>query len=370
MVFYIRFLKVPKIFPSNAAFTFIVATTVTLTSDLGDEFLAQDVELFAHLACNGVIHTPPHRPKWQAGMRALRFEFCVSNKDAAGPLRLCISSHSPSGPDQLSATRMPELVSARSGSFGVSTAREAPRKVERRLDINVSGCAELSIWEETGESIARHIWDASLGLVAHLRFLLLPQPAPATPSPLRHLLHTPRSTPLRVLELGAGCGIVGLALAQMRSDSHVMLTDLPEAMNILALNASTARLASGSQVEHLPLDWDAERPESVQDKRFELVLVSDCTYNADSLPALVRTLRAVVRDEEEGVLVLVAMKARHESEKVFFGLIAGAGFVQVEYCSVSLPDRLRGVQGRSLDIVEIYAFSRSGRNGQTGKPYG
>ncbi|MCJ1281992.1 hypothetical protein MMC26_001315 [Xylographa opegraphella] len=363
MVFYIRFLKVPNISPSSAGSDFTVKTTFTLTSDLGDEFLAQDVELFVHLDCNGVTRTPPNHPKWYAGMRTQRLELRMSKHDAAGPLRLCISGHGPCAADQLSAARMPELVSAWSGFFGVSGSPEAPRTIERRFDMNIDGCAELSVWEETGESIARHIWDASLGLVTHLQVLLQPQPGPLSSSPLRRLLHTPVSTPLRVLELGAGCGIVGLALAQMRSDCHVVLTDLPEAMDNLSLNTAAARLANGSHVEHLPLDWDAELPETIWGRRFELVLVSDCTYNADSLPALVRTLEAVVG--QMGTLVLVAMKVRHESEQVFFELMAGEEFVQMEHWSVQLPDKSRAVEGRSVDVVEIYAFSQ-GREGRRG----
>ena len=210
--------------------------------------------------------------------------------------------------------------------------------------------------------------DASLGLIAHLRVLLSPGSNPALSSRLRQLLHPERSTPLRVLELGAGCGIVGLALAQMRPDTHVLLTDLPEAMDVLALNTAAARLADGSCVEQLSLDWDTELPKAVGERRFELVLVSDCTYNADSLPALVKTLGAVVREEreveEKGAVVLVAMKVRHESESVFFELMAGAGFALLEQWSVSLPDRSRNALGRSLDVVEIYAFGRLGRGGE------
>ena len=215
------------------------------------------------------------------------------------------------------------------------------------------------------------IRDAGLGLVAHLRVLLQPQAGPVACSPLRRLLYHPRSTPLRVLELGAGCGIVGLALAQMRADTHAVLTDLPEAMDILSLNIAAACRANGSHVEPLPLDWDAELPKSVWERRFELVLVSDCTYNADSLPALVRTLGAVVQEEKEvaekGSLVLVAMKVRHESEKVFFELMASAGFAQVEHWSIGLPDTSRGAVGRSVDVVEIYAFGRLGRDGEGAK---
>ena len=151
----------------------------------------------------------------------------------------------------------------------------------------------------------------------------------------------------------------------MRKETWVTLTDLPEAMDILALNTAAARVADGSHVEYLPLDWDAELPASVAQTRFELVLVSDCTYNADSLPALVRTLGAVASRGKE-VLVLVAMKVRHESEGVFFGLMASAGFVQAEHWSVGLPDGARAAQGRGEEVVEIYAFGRAGRDGESG----
>jgi predicted nicotinamide N-methyase len=91
-----------------------------------------------------------------------------------------------------------------------------------------------------------------------------------------------------VLELGTGCGIVGMTLAALIPNSHVTLTDLPEARDIVSRNISSlaAELRNDSTIRFEELDWDAELPAwyaaSQERVRTELVLASDCTYNSDS----------------------------------------------------------------------------------------
>jgi len=41
---------------------------------------------------------------------------------------------------------------------------------------------------------------------------------------------------LKILELGAGCGIVGITLSSYFPTSQVLLTDLPEATEIIERN--------------------------------------------------------------------------------------------------------------------------------------
>ena len=160
-----------------------------------------------------------------------------------------------------------------------------------------------------------------------------------------------------VLELGSGCGIVGLEVAQICSQCDVTLTDLPDTMEILSYNVSTvvgSNPAVGNVITGV-LDWDDANPKLVQGHRYDLVIVSDCTYNADSIPALVRTL-AVVVDEWPAALIVVSMKVRHDSEAVFFDLMAAAGFVVAEHSAITLPDQQRANSGRELEIVDIYIF--------------
>lgn len=79
-------------------------------------------------------------------------------------------------------------------------------------------------------------------------------------------------------------------------------------------------------------------------------MVADCTYNPDVVPDLVKTLRGL-GEKSPQVLVLVAMKVRHESEGVFFELTKEAGFVVVERGLVPLP-----VLGGEAEEIEIWMF--------------
>jgi hypothetical protein len=168
---------------------------------------------------------------------------------------------------------------------------------------------------------------------------------------LKHVLSIDRSQPLQVVELGAGCGIVGIALATMLPNCSVILTDLPEVEDIVTRNINAAQLAATSSLHYQNLDWD-DPPDQLCPRPIELILVSDCTYNADSLPALVSTLDRLVRTSPEAI-ILVALKRRHDSETVFFDLMRSAGFTAVQD-SVEIPSQHDGV-----DEIEFYCYSRS-----------
>lgn len=197
--------------------------------------------------------------------------------------------------------------------------------------------------------------DAGIALAAYLSTLMLQQ---RTISDLAKLLQ--RSTPRgpRILELGSGCGIVGLEIAALCSAGNVLLTDLPAAMDILNHNVERAKLiTSRGKLATAVLDWDEPLPERVRKQRFDLMIVSDCTYNPDSVPALVKTLSAVAENSSDA-LILVSLKVRHDSEAIFFDLMASAEFVEAEHDAIPLPDRHRSETGQELEAVEIYVYRR------------
>ena len=165
---------------------------------------------------------------------------------------------------------------------------------------------------------------------------------------------TPRGP--RILELGSGCGIVGLQVSDLCSTSDVLLTDLPEVMDILNHNVERARFVSSrGQLATAILDWDQPLPERVAKQRPELVIVSDCTYNPDSIPGLVRILK-MVADNSPDALIVVSLKVRHDSEAIFFDLMAGAEFLEAEHTTIPLPDRHRSETGQELEVVEVYVY--------------
>lgn len=161
-------------------------------------------------------------------------------------------------------------------------------------------------------------------------------------------LTTKANERVKVLELGSGCGIVGIGLTQLLSNCEVVLTDLPEAAEIAQRNVE---VANSSSVRFEVVDWDEALPASVGQHPFDVVLVADCTYNPDSSPSLVRTLAAVAGRSPDTVVV-VAMKVRHASEAVFFDLMGQAGFAVRETLSQPLPTEASSEE----EHVDMFVF--------------
>ena len=160
---------------------------------------------------------------------------------------------------------------------------------------------------------------------------------------------------LKVLELGAGCGIVGLTLASHRrqESTTIQLTDLPEASSILDRNITRFRkMRSRSEVTHRVLDWSLEDlPRDIASAMWDLILVADCTYNPDVVPDLVKTLKRITSGNSKNALICLAMKVRHDSEMVFFQLMRDSGFAILEEGKVGLP-----VLEEERQEIEIFIF--------------
>jgi methylase of polypeptide subunit release factors len=135
-----------------------------------------------------------------------------------------------------------------------------------------SRCTELGV-------LTKIYRDAGITLSCQIAALKNPY------STLAKALLSPASEPrLHVLELGTGCGMVGIAVAQTVSNSEVLLTDLPEAREIVERNIQSAVEAPGASLAFMELDWDADLPDDLQSTSGELNLIvaADCTYNPDS----------------------------------------------------------------------------------------
>lgn len=175
-------------------------------------------------------------------------------------------------------------------------------------------------------------------------------------APLQELLKNQHNRPIHVIELGSGCGIVGIALAELLPQCAVLLTDLPEVEEIVARNIDTAIVAPNSSLEYQCLDWDEELPHGISSRRIDLILISDCTYNADSSPALVSILSQLVRKSPKAI-ILVALKRRHDSEDIFFDLMQTAGFRTLNKDIVRLPS-----QHGQEDQIELYCYALPNRS--------
>ncbi|PYH73806.1 protein N-lysine methyltransferase family protein [Aspergillus vadensis CBS 113365] len=355
MVYYIRFLKTPR-FQKQKPGSISVSALICITTDLGDDFLAQDVNLLVTLSLNDsgkILYQEPL--SWKAGRRELPimlgpFSANISQQTIIlGVTATSPQKRSPSPDRLLGNSSLPLVMSAWSAPFGGSPSSVAEKLVERRF--GPKDRLGLRIWEETGNSIARHIWDAAVASVVYLQQIVTGDPAVSVPL-LQGLLRGERNSPLHVLELGSGCGVVGIALAELLPQCSVVLTDLPEVEEIVTQNIAVAKPADSSELEFRTLDWDEELPSDLCGGSIDLVLVSDCTYNADSLPALVSVLSRLVQMSPEAV-ILVALKRRHESESIFFDLMQSAGLHNLHLDRKQLPS-----QHGQTDDIELRCYGR------------
>mmetsp|Transcript_23340 Transcript_23340/g.72106 ORF Transcript_23340/g.72106 Transcript_23340/m.72106 type:complete len:287 (-) Transcript_23340:99-959(-) len=121
----------------------------------------------------------------------------------------------------------------------------------------------------------------------------------------------------RILELGCGTGVVGLA-CWLRGAAEVVLTDLPDHVALARDNASSTlgddgALPAGVRVvghawgeplgDELAGDWD-------------VVVASDCLYDVNALPGLLKTLGAVA--SAKTVAYLAYKRRVDEREAPFF----------------------------------------------------
>ncbi len=198
--------------------------------------------------------------------------------------------------------------------------------------------------------------DAGIALTAYLDRIIALQ-AEGIPL-LEQVLSSATYKKLNVIELGCGCGIVGIGLAQTVPDCEIVLTDLPEAEETVRRNIASMNPAMSSTVSFQGLDWDKPLPAKVRDRPFDMVLVGDCTYNSDSSPALVRTLAALVKRSPKAIIV-VAMKVRHESESIFFDCMQDAALVIESRVMLPLPRNEEWSD--ASEHVDLYVFRDKGR---------
>ena len=150
MVWYIRFLKTPKIDQKGH-----VRALITITTDLGDGFYPDDLTLHATITSSENFMSEWQSVEWKGGMRTLWID--IANVDANLPvdLRLVVNSETSIEGNHVSVENMPEILGVWSDIFGKSKS-QAGSIIQRRYRTCLK--VEKIIIEETGESIARHIW--------------------------------------------------------------------------------------------------------------------------------------------------------------------------------------------------------------------
>ena len=412
---YIRLLRPPSVSATRRR-TSSLALLFTITTDLGDSFLLPEepVDVVIKLASTlesgeptSVCLTKPASStlhQWRPGMRVVKVDLDLPD-EAVRLLRtgrvatvsiepeneeyssLRIGNILPRGSDHSTNDRGLIMGLVVRLDFEAGGEHASFRKLhlgQRHDTLPPNGALYLDVEEEIGESIARHVWDAGV-LTASLLSRICENSAAlddlGSIPPLMQVLCKEGS--LNILELGCGVGILGLSLAAILNSgrsprvgrgNHILLTDLPEAEERARGNIAHAEYkgnkiataASTTSVGYENLDWEDGRegrfPSAVQSRAWDLVMLSDCTYNVDMLPALVGTLSALHEaNAAQGpklpkfrTRVLLATKPRHASEKALFGFLANADWSILSSRTLPLP-----VLGGPPQAVEVYVFEKA-----------
>ncbi len=160
MIHHVRFLKLPRV-EANGPSSFAIKALITITTDLGDSFLPSRIALSAGLWSDTRLLVDKTRSIWQSGMRSLWIEFNVSKtKQVTWPLRMEIS-HGPGEQalNVLSLEQLPRVIDICSHPIPAKVGSEVSKRVLRVFQLATGPL--LRIHEDTGDSIARHIWCVS-----------------------------------------------------------------------------------------------------------------------------------------------------------------------------------------------------------------
>lgn len=170
---YLRFLKVPTTSipepPKNftpQSTTVTVTTLITISTDLGEFYLNKDAIIRASLRRSDnpdrtVLSTAA--VYWKPGMRNAEIKLIHRvgryAKDIPREGIVCVTVQDLAADDMRNLSiggAYHKILSAWSPSFSIWSITKAEALVERKLQLSPTNM--ISIWEETREDIARHIW--------------------------------------------------------------------------------------------------------------------------------------------------------------------------------------------------------------------
>jgi predicted nicotinamide N-methyase len=112
-----------------------------------------------------------------------------------------------------------------------------------------------------------------------------------------------------VLELGAGCGLVGIAACVLGAE-RVILTDLPYTMELMRTNV--AKNDASGTAECRLCDW-LKPPEFDESWRSNVLLVADCVWVEELIAPLLTTISRFLESSDGHVKVIVSYQRRGKS---------------------------------------------------------
>lgn len=171
------------------------------------------------------------------------------------------------------------------------------------------------------EGISFQLWPAATTLVT----LLDNHRCHSSKSPLTTILRAlskggENDRKLKILELGSGTGLVGIAAA-VTLGANVTVTDLPHVIPNLQFNVEANAdvvAQKGGTVSVAPLRWGEDDDAEVIGREFDLVLASDVVYHEHLFEPLIKTLRFLLNGGGEKKAFVMAHFRRWKKDSAFF----------------------------------------------------
>ena len=242
--------------------------------------------------------------------------------------------------------------------FAPPSASASEQGSAREVSVSLRGAAVTVAQDPLAGGHHGTVWDGARALLA------LIDASPRRADALRGR---------RVLEVGAGTGVLGLALARALGCA-VVLTDLPAA--VPALRANAARNYAGARVRCSALKWGATRPEQLrglfserevdsaergeaeeaeveaaaaaaaEEVPFDFVVGTDVVFSEILTPLLVATVAAVAERSDE----LFAQQRRRFAGGAAGGAAGGEGGGAAparRSCTVIFANEVRDLQAQA-----------------------
>ncbi|KAH6891397.1 putative methyltransferase-domain-containing protein [Thelonectria olida] len=170
----------------------------------------------------------------------------------------------------------------------------------------------------------------------------------------KHMLryHRDRVENARILELGAGGGLVGLAVAlECKLQNPMLVTDQLQMLELMQHNIKLNQLERKAQA--MILNWGEPLPAAVLEQKPDVILAGECVYFEPAFPLLMATLKDLL-ELNPAAVVYFCFKKRRRADMNFVKMAKKAFLVE------EIFDEDRPVFQRQ----GLFLFSFASRTGQ------
>ena len=199
--------------------------------------------------------------------------------------------------------------------------------------------------------VGTSLWDSAVALVRHLDREGAGESGALSADRLRQA---------RVIELGAGCGLAGMAFAAY--GAHVTFTDKPEVMDHLEANVMQNFGAGGagtSELRFSPFCWGTDPLVAGLSPPYDVVVATDVIYLQAQIAPLIHSLLAL---SDQRTAIVIAIERRDESVWLDFQQALKAAF-RVRRVSVNrMKSRLGEEEQQAADFLGIFIARKRKRS--------